>query len=143
MFALTLEMVSGWLKSFPPVMRNPQGAGPSNTILSGMALQCVPRLLGKNRTDCRQHSGGIKERSTVTVMETLNPGGGGGEQTDTTQGVTLLVSFWEQTPTLFHQNMLAEMEFNNVYLVLQLSTICSHVMYIFIFCYFKASLLHF
>ncbi|TNN89711.1 hypothetical protein EYF80_000314 [Liparis tanakae] len=29
-------MVSGWLKSFPPARRNPQGAGPCSTTLSGM-----------------------------------------------------------------------------------------------------------
>lgn len=36
--SLTLEMVRGWLKSFPPTRRNPQGAGPLSTTLSGMTL---------------------------------------------------------------------------------------------------------
>ena len=35
---LTLDTVRGWLKSLPPISRNPQGAGPSSTTLSGMSL---------------------------------------------------------------------------------------------------------
>lgn len=42
MSSLTLEMVRGWLKSRPPVRRKPQGAGPSNTTLSGMTCRISP-----------------------------------------------------------------------------------------------------